>query len=230
MEPIQHSHYQPRKKNSAKINVTISVVIHALIFALGAYWAAHEGVLGKKLQELSVGLLPKEKKPVEEKKAEAKTDAPKKLVEQAKPIEQAKAATPPPPKFVPPPAVEAAAPPPAVSIPGDFIIDKNSLTGSGDPIGLYKQQVETVLRSRWDRPSDVTDLEFMAEVEMHIDAQGKITGYDWKKGSGNPKWDNSVKKALVGAVNRPPPKGFPDNFLVRFDVQPMTEPLVSRAD
>src|SRR5947209_20448315 len=103
MEPIQHSHYQPRKKNSAKVNVTISLVIHGLIFAAGAYWAAHEGVLGKKLQELSVGLIPKEKKPDPEKTKEVKTDAPKKVdtaktAEQTKPVPTAAA------KFVPPPA------------------------------------------------------------------------------------------------------------------------------
>src|SRR5438067_5320392 len=100
MEPIQHSHYQARKKNSAKVNVTISVVIHLIIFVLGAYWAAHEGVLGKKLQELSVGLLPREKKADEPKKAEAKTDEPKKA--EPKTVEAAKAARPPPPKFVAP--------------------------------------------------------------------------------------------------------------------------------
>src|SRR6266481_404679 len=126
MEPFQHSHHQPRKKNSAKVNVTISLVIHAIIFALGAYWAAHEGVLGKKLQELSVGLLPKEKKAQEEKKAEAKADGTKK-VEQQKTVEQAKANTPPPPKFVAPAAaVEAVAPPPAVIIP-DFAFDQDTL-------------------------------------------------------------------------------------------------------
>ena len=32
------------------------------------------------------------------------------------------------------------------------------------------------------------------------------------------------------AISRPPPKGFPEKFLVRFDVLPTTEPLVSRAD
>src|SRR5437773_6978407 len=123
MEPIQHIHHATRKKNSPKINLTISIVIHAIIFALGAYWAAHEGVLGKKLQELSVGLLPKEKKP-EAKKEEAKTEEPKK-VEQPKVVEQTKAAAPPPPKFVPPPAAvqEAVAPPP-VTIPGGFVLDQ----------------------------------------------------------------------------------------------------------
>ena len=225
MEPIQH--YQPRKKNSAKVNVTISLVIHLAIFALGAYWAAHEGVLGKKLQELSVGLLPKDKKPEEPKKAEAKTEGPKK-VEQARPTEQARTTVPPPPRFVAPAAAsDGAAPPPVI---GDgFVIDQASLAG-GDPVGLYKQQVEGVLRARWDRPTGLQDLDFVVEVELRIDAQGKISGYDWKKGSGNKEWDDSVKKALAGAINRPPPKGFPDKFVVRFDVQPLTEPLISRAD
>src|SRR5437667_5006166 len=104
MEPIQHIHHATRKKNSPKINLTISIVIHAIIFALGAYWAAHEGVLGKKLQELSVGLLPKEKKPEEQKKTEAKASDQPKKEEQAKPVREAKVTAPPPPKFVPPPA------------------------------------------------------------------------------------------------------------------------------
>jgi hypothetical protein len=228
MEPLQHSHYQPRKKNSAKVNVTISLVIHGLIFAAGAYWAAHEGVLGKKLRELSVGLIAKEKKPDEQKKAETKTDGPKK-VETVKTIEPTKTAAAPTTKFVPPPAAaQAASAPPPVVI-GDFTFDKDSISTT-DPIVFYKQQVETALRSRWNRPEGVADLDFVAEVEMRVDAQGKIMGYDWKKGSGNQPWDDSVKKALVGAINRPPPNGFPDKFVVRFDVQPTTEPLVSRAD
>ncbi len=73
MEPIQHAHTTRRKQNSAKVNVTISLIFHVLIFVAGAYWAAHEGVLGKKLQELSVILVPKEKKP-DEKKAEPKVE------------------------------------------------------------------------------------------------------------------------------------------------------------
>src|SRR5882672_2938303 len=143
MEPIQHTHYQPRKKNSAKINVTISLVIHGLIFVAGAYWAAHEGVLGKKLQELSVGLLPKEKKP-EPKKEEPKTEEPKK-VEQTKVVEQAKTATPPAPKFVPPPAAtEAVAPPPAVTIPGGFVLD-SAVSRCSQPHDLPLGQTSTMV-------------------------------------------------------------------------------------
>ena len=67
---------------------------------------------------------------------------------------------------------------------------------------------------------------------MNVDSQGKIGSYTWKKGSGNSIWDSSVKQALAGskAISRPPPKGFPERFIVRFDVQPATEPLMSRAD
>jgi len=53
-----------------------------------------------------------------------------------------------------------------------------------------------------------------------------------KKGSGDKSWDDSVRKALasVKVINRAPPKGFPEKVMVRFDVLPATEPLVSRAD
>src|SRR5258707_820483 len=183
MEQFQHSHHQPRKKNSARVNVTISLVIHGLIFAAGAYWAAHEGVLGKKLQALSVLVVPKEKKADEAKKPEAKTETVKKA-DEVKPADPAKN-IPPPKVFVPPPAavVGAAAPPPAVSI-GDFVIDPDAITTT-DPIGFYKQQVESVLRSRWERPPGVKDNDFTAEVEMRVDAKGNISGYEWKKDSGD---------------------------------------------
>src|SRR5258706_16451984 len=110
MEPMLQAQHTSRKKNSAKVNLTISVVIHGLIFALGAYWAAHEGVLGKKLQELSVGLLPKEKKPDPEKPKEVKTKTAKKA-DEANPVEQEPKNIPAPQKFGPPPRpVESPAP------------------------------------------------------------------------------------------------------------------------
>jgi len=40
-------------------------------------------------------------------------------------------------------------------------------------------------------------------------------------GSGDARWDNSVKSAVaqVKAISKPPPKNFPDKFVVRFDVE-----------
>jgi hypothetical protein len=229
MEPIQHIHHQPRKKNSAKVNLTISIVFHALLVAAGAYWAAHEGVLGKRLQELSVLLVPKEKK--EEAKKETKTEEVKK-VEQPKATETAKAAIA-APKIVapPPPADIAPAAPPAAELPSFSFSDgaKDVMT-SDNPVVLYKFQVESALRSKWERPSDVNDSKYVAEVEMTVDPTGKFVGYDWKKGSGDHRWDDSVKKVLASTkgLSRPPPKGFPSKFVIRFDVESMsTEPVLS---
>jgi len=85
------------------------VIIHVLIFVVGALWAAHEGMLGDKLKTLSASILDKEKKP-EVKKEEPKQEEVKK-VEQPKIAEIVKAAAPAPPPFVPPPAAGVAAPP-----------------------------------------------------------------------------------------------------------------------
>jgi len=227
MEPIQHRQHTPRKKNSAKVNVTISVIIHALIFLVGAMWAAHEGMLGDKLKTLSASILDKEKKQ-EVKKEEPKQEEVKK-VEQPKIAEIVKAAAPAPPAFVPPPTAGAAAPPPPVILGGgDFNLSQDALT-SGDPVFHYKQSVETTLRTRWDRPSDIDDAKYVAEVELALDPAGKVLGHEWKKGSGDKRWDDSVRKVLADTkgFSRPPPKSFPERFLVRFDVEAAkTEPVI----
>ena len=85
-----------------------------------------------------------------------------------------------------------------------------------------------MLRSKWDRPEDVQDEDYVAELELAIDSTGKIIGVDWKKGSGNSRWDESVRRAVAEtkSMNRPPPKDFPEKFVVRFDVQPAAEPIL----
>src|SRR5690242_19852332 len=93
---------QRKKRNSSKINLIISVVFHSLLVLAIFYFAAKEGLLGKKLKELAVTMV-KEKKP-----EPPKEKPPEPKVEQPKP-EEAKAA-------VPQPKPEtAAAPPPAAS-------------------------------------------------------------------------------------------------------------------
>ena len=73
----------------------------------------------------------------------------------------------------------------------------------------------------------MADANYVAEVEVAVDASGQITGYEWEKGSGSTQWDNSVRTALsqTKALDRPPPKGFPGKVLVRFDVQIATDAL-----
>jgi hypothetical protein len=232
MEPVIHSQHSNRKKNSAKVNLTISIVLHALVFAAGAYWAAHEGYLGKKIQELSLMLVPKEVKE-EPKKEEAKTEEVKK-VEPVKPaeirraIEETVAKAPPPP--TPADLGNAAAPPPPTELPA-FVFDTAG-DSKNDPVNIYCGQIEKAIRMKWQRPSDIDDLSYAAEIEVSLNATGKITAFDWKKGSGNKKWDDSVKLAMsqTTSLDAAPPKDFPNKFVVRFDVQPVAEQLMSRAD
>jgi protein TonB len=223
-----------RKKNSAKTNLVISVVFHAVVVAVMIFFAAREGILGNKLKEIAVVIVPKEKppEPPKEKPPEPKIEEPK--VEEPKPIEA--------PKEIPPPepAKVAATPPagdmapiaaPAAAVLPDFAFSDGAKiveTSTNAPVAFYKNYVEYTLRSNWERPEGIGDDNYVAEVEVRVDRSGILTGYTWQRGSGDKRWDDSVKKTLAGtkAMNRPPPKDFPAKFLVRFDVLPATEPLV----
>jgi hypothetical protein len=87
--------------------------------------------------------------------------------------------------------------------------------------------VEYVLRSKWQRPDNIADDSYVAEVEVAVDQKGRISNPEWKKGSGDQRWDDSVRQAVaaVKQMDRPPPTNFPSQVLVRFDVQDETEPI-----
>ena len=210
----------PRKKrNSSRVNLTFSVVFHGAIALVVFYFAAREGVLGKKLKELTVTMVQKEKqlpkeKPPEQKVEPPKTETPKVNVPQPK-LDMASA---------PPPANDSApAVAPAVAtLPSfNFSDGAHAVESISDANGIYKALVERSFRTRWERPEDIDDSTFVAEAQVNIDKEGEVTGYQWMKGSGNSRWDNSVKTVLdeTKSISRPPPKGFPAKVLVRFDVE-----------
>ena len=234
-------HAPPRKKsNSTKVNLIFSLVFHALVIGALFFFAAREGMLGQKLKTIAVQMAPKEKppekKPEEKKPEEPKVEPPKpKPVEPPKvaaKVEQAPKVAPPAPAIAPrpaavaPPAVVA---PPAMVVGGFNFTDDSAKTvqSSSDPVLIYKGFVEYALRSKWTRPPGVDDASFLAEVDVTIDPAGHITSTDWRKGSGDAKWDDSVKRALKDtvALNRAPPKNFPAKVLVRFDTQQESEPI-----
>jgi TonB family protein len=221
---------QERKpKNSSKVNLIVSGVFHALLIAAVFLFAAHEGILGKKLKELTVVMVPKEKKPEppKEKPPEPKIEPPKAPEPPKVAMAQPKVQT----AVAPPPAQESApavAPPAAVLSGLDFSDGAKAVQTISDPNGIYKALVEHTLLSRWNRPEDVEEDSFAVEVEVTLDPAGKVKGYRWLNGSGNGRWDDSVKEALAQTktISRPPPKAFPPVFVVRFDVESMrTEPL-----
>jgi hypothetical protein len=217
---------QPKKKaNSSKVNLTISAVVHGVIIIALIYFAAREGYLGKKIQKISVNMV-KEKKPEPEKpKPEPpKVEPPK--VEPPK-VDVPKAAA---PKAAPPTVAPPVVAPAAVDVPSFEFEGGKTVLSESDPIQLYKGYLEYQLRSKWNRPENMADDNFVAEVSVNIDKQGGFTSTQWLKGSGDPRWDQTVKdifKVVMG-IDRKPPTNFPPVVTIRFDVQEETEPVMTQ--
>ena len=216
---------RPKKpKNSSKANLVISAIFHAILIGAAFYFAARTGMLGEKIKSITVTReeKPKEKPKEPEKKPEPPKETPK--VETPKPAEAPKPAAPPTvaPPVVAPPAAEA---PTLAFSDGAKLVNEES-----DPVQLYKGYLEYILRSKWNRPEDMADDAFVAEVQVAVDKQGNITNPNWLKGSGDAKWDQTVKDVfkVVSKVGRPPPTNFPPVVTVRFDVQEETEPVMTQ--
>lgn len=215
-------------KRTSRLSVVISLVFHGLIIGTLVFIAAREGILGKDLKKIAVTMVSKEKPPEQpkEKPPEPKPEVEPSQPESPKPVAtvpqlaKAGAVPPPPAAMTAPVAAPAAAALPAFDFEGGKTVETTS-----DPHVIYKGFIEYTLRSRWNRPEGIADENYVAEVELAVDRNGGIQGTTWKKGSGNAAWDNSVKQVLteVATIGRPPPKGFPEKVLVRFDVQVATE-------
>ena len=209
------------KRESSKANLIISFIVHSLLVLGVFYLAARQGVMGTKMKSLVATL--EQQKPKEQPKPpkeEPKVEQPKQLEAQKPvttpaPVVQAQAAVAPPPAEAPP----AAAPP---TLDSTFFADgAKAVMEVSDPKLIYKGAIERALRANWDRPEDVKDDEYVAEVELSLDPEGKVLGSRWVKGSGNPRWDKSVKAAVAATrvVGSAPPAGFPSKFMARFDVE-----------
>ncbi|HLH52079.1 MAG TPA: energy transducer TonB [Verrucomicrobiae bacterium] len=211
---------QRRKRNSSKANLVISFVFHSLVVLAVFYFAARQGVMGDKMKSLVATLeQQKPKEPPKPPKEEPKVEPPKQ-VEQPKALAAA-----PPPAAAPSQAAPPVDAPPSVAPPtldASFFGDgAKAVVEVSDPKLVYKGSIERVLRSNWERPEDIKDDAFVAEVELSIDNQGAITSSRWVKGSGNARWDKSVKAAVAATrtVGSAPPNGFPGKFMARFDVE-----------
>ncbi len=223
---------QRPRRDSARTDLAISVAFHSVIAFFLFFWAAHEGVLGARLKELTVAIVPKEKPPeppppppvIEPPRAEE--------LQPSAPVPALAVTAPPPVAAVPQNSGGSPAPvAPAPNAPADFVFSEGAkpvATSTNAAVAYYKTLVEYSLRSHWERPAQMVDEDFTAEVEVLVDGQGKLTSYNWKKGSGNQRWDDSVRQALATTktITRPPPKDFPGRFLVRFDVIPASEPIL----
>jgi hypothetical protein len=218
---------QPRKpRNSSKVNLAISVTFHTVLVLALFYLAARQGFLGKQLQKISVEMV-KEKPPEKPKEPE------KPKVETAK-VETPKAETPKLVEAAPPPAATTAvtAPPavapPSADLPSFEFEGGKAVETSSDAVQVYKGFLEYALRSKWNRPDDLPDDNYAAEVDIAVNRAGDISDPIWRKNSGDPKWDESVKKvfAAVSRLDHPPPTNFPPRVTIRFDVQGEAESVL----
>ena len=222
---------QPRRpRNSSKVNLLISFIFHGAIVLTLVYFAAREGFLGGQLRKIAVEMV-KEKEPEKPKEPEKLREEPPKVespeiagtpkVEAPREIAQA-----------PPPASGVAAPPvvapPSADVPSFEFEGGKTVQTSSDPVQLYRGFVEYSLRTRWNRPENIADDHYVAEVEVSVDRSGNISDPRWKKGSGDKAWDDSVRAAIAAtkSLDRPPPPKFPSRVVIRFDVQNATEPIL----
>jgi TonB family protein len=198
--------YQEKKRTIALV-----FVIHVVFILAIGFFASRSGMLGKRMQALSVILVPKEK-PVEIPKP--KTEIP---VVKTPQITQPKQTTPLTETVKQQTSPVSVAAPPPSEIPSiqfnDGAKDIQTIT---DPIELYKSTIEVNLKSVWQRPDD-SDKSVM--VQLTINEQGKIVNTIWLNSSGDRRWDASIKDVFnkVKSISRPPPKGFPLTFKVQFD-------------
>lgn len=217
---------QPKKKkNSSKVNLIISGVFHGLLVVLLFYFAARQGLIGKKLQKIAVQML-KEKKPEppKPKPEPPKVEPPK--VEPPK-VEAPKVEA---PKAAPPVAAPPVVAPAAAELPAFDFAGGKTVVSENDPVQLYKGYMEYLLRSKWDRPENMDDDNYVAEVRVKVDQQGNLSVLKWLKGSGNNQWDQTVKSVfkIVTNIDRRPPTNFPPEVTIRFDVQEETLPVMTQ--
>ena len=142
-------------------------VSRPVILAL-VYFAAREGYLGKKIKEITVYKVEKEKPP--EKPPEKKAEPPK---ETPKPVEPPKVVDAPKPQAAPPVEAPPVVAPPAVDVPSfEFSDGAKAVNSESDPVQLYKGYLEYALRSKWNRPDNLPDDNYVAEVAVNVDKQG----------------------------------------------------------
>jgi hypothetical protein len=208
------------------VNLAISVTFHTLLITSLVYFAARQGYLGKQIQKISVEMV-KEKTPEKPKEPEKPKAEPSKVempkVETPKMVEAA-----PPPASVATVTAPPAVAPPSAELPTFEFEGGKAVETSSDAVQVYKGFLEYAFRSKWNRPDNLADDNYVAEVDIAVSRAGDVSDPIWRKNSGDPKWDESVRKvfAAVSRLDHAPPTNFPPRVTIRFDVQGDTEPVL----
>lgn len=214
----------PEDRNSSRINLLISFIVHAALVLVIIYFAARQGFLGDQMQKITVEMIkekpPEPPRPPPKPPVEIPKPEPPKVVATPKPVEALKTAA----ASVAPPTVA----PPAADLPSFDFDGGKPVISSTDPVELYRGAIEQAFRSKWNRPQNMGDDNYAVEVDVSVQPDGRISNVQWEKGSGDAAWDKSVREALalVKAMDNPPPTNFPSYVVIRFDVQEDAEPVL----
>lgn len=192
-----------------KKNLLIAFVFHLLIVLPVLFFASHEGILGKKMKELTVMLIPKPKIEEVQKTPVAPPVPVIPPIDIPKPVAQSV------PQEASQPSVPAIAPA-AVALPAfDFSDGAKAVSTLNDPNQLYKSYVEHYVKAVWNVPDSIAG---MVDMEVTIDKGGRITSTKMIA-KNDDLWAGSVLDVFKKIKNlpKPPPQGFPLTFTVRFD-------------
>src|SRR5262249_1019830 len=149
----------PEDKNSSKLNLLVSFIFHAGLVVVILYFAARQGYLGDQMRKISVEMIkekpPEKPKPVEKPPVEIPKIETPKVVEAPKPVEAPKAA---------PASAAPTVAPPAADLPSFDFDGGKSVISSSDPVVLYKSAMELAFRSKWNRPENMADDNYVVEI------------------------------------------------------------------
>ncbi len=198
------------KKSFFKSSAFIVIVLHIIAVFAVVFFAAEEGVLGKKMKELTVVLVPKQKvEKVEPKQEPARIEsAPAPVVN---PVQNAA-----PPKAIinDQPAIA-----PAANVLPAFNFDDGAkqVETINNPIDLYKSYIEYIIHENWKPPENL-DESFLTRISIQLDKKGKIVDYKVESSIGDLIWQKSIDDVLKSIKQfKAPPTNFPMIFEIRFD-------------
>ena len=225
---IDHAAANPAAQKAQFVEGEPAHLVHlsrvALVVVL-LYFAARQGLLGKQIQKISVEMV-KEKPPRETQgagKAQGRTaqrNRPKWCRRPKGRGAQSQA---------PPPAAPPTVAPPAAELPSFDFDGGKAVDSSSDPVQLYKGVLEYALRSKWDRPDNMDDDDYVAEVQVAVDRDGQHQRSGLAERLRQHALGRFGAQAIdaVTSMDRPPPTNFPPHVVIRFDVQQETEPVSS---
>ena len=114
---------------------------------------------------------------------------------------------PPPPTRAPPTVA-----PPAAELPSFEFEGGKAVETSSDPVQLYKGYAGIRVAVEMEPAGQPRRMTITwRRWTSTVDRAGEISDPVWRKGSGDPKWDDSVRQvfAAVKEMDRPPPTNFP---------------------